>query len=469
MKNIKILFLFFAFIALNSNTFAQNRDLILLHGFGDDNRAWNVYTPFLRGTLSNTNTGRFVYPRGYEDSQGIGFAVDDIRNDIILPSNRSIAIGQSMGGIVARDLDRQNPNQNYGGLITLGSPNRGGVMLNALQAGTVQAELNEGCHELTQATGASLVAAAVNIPLGTGVLLTTLRVVFNSVGSTIVAFQNVICNEVMTRVNARIPTNGARQTVTDLSEGSELLRILNDANTPSFKIGVYGVEESPVHMRVLGSFMNPPHEQGLGVDNTDENLVATFHATKVVLDIIADVFGSIAIFQAINAIWNWPMLIPAAINAWASYECYDAVAWLNRSESRWHQVIGAGGFYTERRVMRWLTPPCQQELDAAFDLYEQQQLSWQQMALVRQTIMSNPSCFENVPYEVSLPINNQSDGFFNAGTQRIINDPLDQSHVVNIPAEKVNHREFYNHPKMTQIFQDIFRGDTPANDFFRIR
>jgi hypothetical protein len=61
---------------------------------------------------------------------------------------------------------------------------------------------------------------------------------------------------------------------------------------------------------------------------------------------------------------------------------------------------------------------------------------------------------------VSFPINNESDGLFNAGTQRIPTDPFDQSHVVNLRVDGVNHREFYNHRNMTQLFNDIFSGRT---------
>ncbi|MDZ7880438.1 MAG: hypothetical protein U5L45_22365 [Saprospiraceae bacterium] len=412
------------------------------------------------------NNPRNVFRTEYNTTQGVQFGVNRVDTQVFSPSNRSIAIGQSMGGIVARELDRQQPNVNYGGIITLGSPNRGGVILNALQNGTIQGELNEGCREMGDAIGSSLIAIAVDMPFTNNPVFFTLQGVFAWAGGIIIGFRNRLCDELINVVNANLPTNDSPQTVADLSEGSNIIDLLNNTNTPSFKIGVFGVENSPVHMRVLGSLQNDPFAQQLDVSNTDEEMVNTFNQVIDVFNTLGSVFGTIAIVQAINAIWNWPLLIPAAINAWAAYECYDAVFWLLRSESRWHQVIGAGGFFTERRLMQIWTSACRQQLDEVLSQWERGLISAAQMRLIRQTIISNPTCFENAVVDVLMPINNESDGLFNAGTQRIPNDPFDERHVVNERVDGVNHREFYNHFNMTAKFREIFNGNTLANPFF---
>jgi hypothetical protein len=470
MKNIKIFILFSALMVQVFNLYGQ-RDFVLMHGLNDDNRAWRRYIPFLRDLQRPTNDVRFVYGSAYDDSQGVGPAATEVNGNFtgILPSNQSIAIGQSMGGIVAREIDRQHPNVNYGGIITLGAPNRGGAILNALQTGTVQAELYDGCQEISQAVGASTIAVGVNIPSASNTIVNAVLFFFQNVfvivGTTVVGFQNFICTEMIDNINLHIPTATVPQTAADLSEGSGIIATLNSTNTPSFKIGVFGVENSPVHMRVLSSLRAPSFNQPID-ESDDTELVNTFHQVRDILNTLGSGFATIAIVQAINAIWNWPLLISAAVNAWASYECFDAVVWINRSESKWHQLIGAGGFYTEQRGFRWLTSTCQQQINDAFDLYEQRQMTQQQWSLIHQMIYSDPTCFETVVSTVTFPINNQSDGLFNAGTQRIPTDPFNSRHVVNEQVDGVNHREFYNHTNMTAKFREIFRGETLADPFF---
>ena len=388
-------------------------------------------------------------------------------------NSNNIAIDIGMGGIVLRESDRLNPQRRFGGLITLGSPNRGGAVINAMQNGEVQSLFQEGCTEMSQASGVILLAIAVDMPYTNNLLFFTLQSVFAVAGATLVTFQNLICHGLYDDIlRYSLPTAAAPQTATDLAEGSNIINMLNDPNlnnTPTFKIGVYGVENSPVHMRVASSLKNRPFVHPLDQANTDEELVRTFHNVNDVLNILGIAFAAIAIVQAVNSLWNWPLLFSAAINAWASYECSDAARWIAQSESKWHQLIGAGGFYTETRVFRSLTSVCQLQLDDAIGLYEQQLLSRAQLALIQQQLMFDPNCFENAVYPIYIPINNESDGLFHAGTEQIPNDPLSTDHVVNLRVEEVNHQEFFNHRNMTQLFRDIFEGRTTANRFFMLQ
>ena len=98
--------------------------------------------------------------------------------------------------------------------------------------------------------------------------------------------------------------------------------------------------------------------------------------------------------------------------------------------------------------------------------YENRRISQAQARLIEQRLLADPNCFETISTVVSLPINYESDGMFNAGTQRIPLDPDDNTHVVNREVRGVNHREFFNHPSMTQEFRTIFAGNSGANPFF---
>jgi hypothetical protein len=99
-------------------------------------------------------------------------------------------------------------------------------------------------------------------------------------------------------------------------------------------------------------------------------------------------------------------------------------------------------------------------------LYDTRRITLAQLRLIEQRLNANPNCFAFVPQTISFPINNESDGLFNSGTQRIPLDPNNSFHVVNLPVLGVNHREFFNHSNMTTVFTQIFSGLTPADIFF---
>jgi hypothetical protein len=453
MKYIKFLLVTMALFTTIDIGLCQ-RNLILTHGFGDDNTQWNVYQPFLRSTLRTPNN---IFRIGYNSNLGVQSGVTSVNGQIAF-GGQNIAIGQSMGGIVLRELDRQLPNQNYGGIITLGSPNRGGLLLNGLTNGRVQAELNNGCNHIVGALGSGFAAASILTLNPTGFLI----------GTPVSIFRGKICDEVINSLNSQLPTANAPITVADLSVNSGVLTTLNGSNTPTFKIGVFGIENSPVHMRVLSSLKNDPSQIGqstsAATDNSDQEFVDLFNTVNDLVASTEAVFSVAAITLSISAIWCWPLLFPAALCAWAAYDWGALRRWLNQSESRWHALIGAGGFFQETVNVRQFT--CNSALDDAYDLYDTRRITLAQLRLIEQRLNANPNCFAFVPQTISFPINNESDGLFNSGTQRIPLDPNNSFHVVNLPVLGVNHREFFNHSNMTTVFTQIFSGLTPADIFF---
>jgi hypothetical protein len=467
MKYIKFLLVMMAVFATIGTGFCQ-RNLILTHGFGDNNTSWNVYRPFLANIANTASNNAIVRRAGYDSNLGVASGATEVDGNINLTGGtQNIAIGQSMGGIVLREIDRDRvtfPTQNFGGIITLGSPNRGGVLLNALRAGTVQAQLHDGCSHVGGAISTAVLASATISPgflAGFGVAL----------GGAIYGIKNTFCNDANDLINQRLPANDAPLTARDLSEGSNVITGLTTSNTPTFKVGVFGIEESPVHMRVLSSLKNDPFNQplanSLSEANTDQEFVDLFNLARDIVTVGEAVFIMAAITLSICAIWNWPLLYPAVICAWAAYEWSALRRWLNQSESKWHAVIGAGGFFQETVNFRTFT--CNSQLDDAYDLYDTRRITLGQLRLIEQRLNADPNCFANLPQTVWFPINNQSDGLFNAGTQRIPTDPNNPSHVVNLPVEGVNHREFFNHPAMSQAFTAIFAGQRGVNQFFLIQ
>jgi pimeloyl-ACP methyl ester carboxylesterase len=455
MKAIKTILVVLSCCATIVTSEAQ-RNIILSHGFGGDDATWNAYQPELRRTLT---TPLNIARASYNSNPGVASGANQIRNQVA-NNSQNIAVAHSMGGLVWRELDRQSPGQKAGGIITLGTPNRGGAMLNALRAGTVQAELQDGCNKIGGAIGSSLIALNVS-GVGGGLAM--------GAGSALVIFKNRLCSEVISTLNTGLPTNTvAQQAAADMSEGSAMINGLTNSNTPTFKIGVFGVENSPVHVRLFSSFRNSPSAQPiattLAASNTDEELVDIFNTVNDVVATAENVFIVAAIAFSAAAWWNWAALFPAVVCAWAAWEWSDLRRWLAQSESKWHAIIGAGGFFTETVNTRVFT--CNAALDDIFDLWESRQITGAQMRLMRANLFASPNCFTVMPVQINFPINNQSDGLFNAGTAQIPRDPNSVDHVDNQPVEGANHQELLNHFNMTAKFRAIFAGNTAANRFF---
>jgi hypothetical protein len=430
---------------------AQRR-IILSHGFGGDSSTWKVYQPELGRMLTS------VRPEGvdivnYNSRRGVYSARQEVAGKVA-NNNLNIAVVHSMGGLVWRELDRFQPGNKAGGIITLGTPNRGGTMMNALRNGTIQAELQGGCEKFGSAIASALLSTGGGL-----------------IGTPLFFFKGQLCSSVIDDLNNKLPTVTAPRSVQDMSEGSPLINNLTNSNTPTFKIGVFGVENSPVHIRLFSSFKigpsSRPLAQTIEACNTDQELVDEFNT---VIDIVAageSIFLALTATYTRNLIWNWSLLIPAILSSWAASEWGDLKSWLVQSESRWHAMIGAGGFFTEMVNTRVFT--CNDALDAIYDSWESRRISVAQMRLMKANLYADPNCFRIMPSEISFPINLESDGLFNAGAARIPTDPNSADHVVNLRVDGANHQELLNHFNMTARFREIFSGSTPANRFFITR
>jgi hypothetical protein len=344
-------------------------------------------------------------------------------------------------------------------------------MVNAMRSGFVQAEFQDGCNKtanaissgLTAISATGLVGAAVGTVFGNTAGSVANRLV-GQTGSVLDIFGSFLCVGFISYVNTLLPPETAPRSAIDMSVGSTIVNNLNSSNTPTPKIGLFGVEESPVHIRLMGSYRKTPSLQPLGGDNTDADMVDAFNLMRDVVLVGEITFIVATIIYSWNAIWNWSALYPAIACAWAAYDWAMLGRWLAQSESKWHALIGAGGSYTETVNFRLFT--CMSTLDDAYDLYDRRRMTAAQLRLIETRLYADPNCFTMMQVPIQFPINYQSDGLFNAGTARIPTDPNDERHVINLPVDGANHQELLNHRNMTIRFREIFSGQTRANSFF---
>ena len=506
-------FFFIICILFLQNIYTQNlpiRSIFLLHGLNGSATHWNVYKPYLDSLLKNK---KGVYTINYNSNIGVNNATQEALKQMNYYKNsQNIAIGQSMGGVVLSEVDRINTNTYFGGFITMGSPNNGGAILNDLKNGSDIPDLikgitfnnfeyksntynliKEGCNLGSKATINAL-AAGANSLTGGNLLLKKWFVTALPVSN---AISSIFCEFILPKIilEQKSPFKNATQTANDLSVNSAILSNINNTNTETPKIAIYGHEQSPVHWRVLGNYFYD-YPWDLERDKTsDENLVNLINDINNITAITENVLNAAGVVYsglAISAIWWCLPCIPrfvstAGLNFYAASTCLDFERWISSSEAKWHQIIGAGGYYTQQRNVPQITADCQAQIDAFFDFYDDKyknpnlsKINWGNYY----NLIQNPSCYSNITTTVYYPINYESDGLFNAGTQRLPEDPSDfeyvfdksgnyifiqknNSHVVNLKADKVNHAEFLNHPEIRKKLIQIFQGQNNVNNFFK--
>jgi hypothetical protein len=191
MKNIFIKCLstlFFAFYCLSTN-FAQQKNLVMIHGLGGGARSLAPYAnEFMRTRSSVGQAPTFEH----NSAKGVSKAAENSRNLTIgLSQGRTdrsmdIGIGHSMGGLTVREMDRQaiqsNQQKMFGGFVMLGSPNHGTKLVTSFNDGSLDVFLNGLCKEVILGLSLSLLSGALDLfGLGWWANLTGLLKTFDGV------------------------------------------------------------------------------------------------------------------------------------------------------------------------------------------------------------------------------------------------------------------------------------------------
>ncbi|MCX8481597.1 MAG: hypothetical protein ORN58_06740, partial [Sediminibacterium sp.] len=276
-------------------------------------------------------------------------------------------------------------------------------------------------------------------------------------------------------------------------------------NTNTYKIGIYGVEESKVHWRVLSSNDNAVWNKPIGTtdDLTLQNQMEGYqrqaagfandlNTASIIMTVAAAGLTALGFFQP----WAWQvagvLFAEAAIAIHAANNLWEISDEISNSETRWNQLIGAADSYQDWRLFPQLTEAAYNSMNEVLELYNStcgMQLGKEEIlkgilevnvrsnpgggrpgdgscnyasyVAAVNAILADPSSYIDIPILCTIPVNNESDGLFGTATQRIPYDYNEgpENKVINIRAEGVNHAEFYNHPEMTKIYTSILFGE----------
>lgn len=408
-------------------------DVYWIHGFqGEQPGRWELYEGLFE---RERNLRSFTpdYGRNRADmDNGIANAARVVENQA-LNSNNGILIGHSMGGLVAREMDRRN-NRNFGGIITVATPNHGAWVANSLRANRVIPALEIGLQELTRGP-ANTTIANVATGLSTGLTAAELiNLLWVSFGRNLVIDQLPDANT---------------QTITDVSTGSNFLNTLN-GNQPNVPIlNIILKENDKQALRMAAAARTPPEEQALHTfnDGTVVNIVSN----------VTSVYQAVKIFHLGMRFYHplsWGLHQRKADN-WRAGETYLSSTF----SSDYNEIIGAQRF--EWRTLTRQVLQCSQTMSRGVTASSS---GFELMALPQPDepcliggygadCINDDDCqWITETYQARVRISEGSDGLIPLSSQRMNN--MANGNVYD--ANGVNHLEVGNHPRMTEILNQIF-------------
>jgi pimeloyl-ACP methyl ester carboxylesterase len=237
MKNIKFIYgiLALCWLPLSMDAqpgITQNRRVNFLHGLNGSNGSWNPFATFLR---DQDNRRMNITNPSFTSDGGLGAIASDASGQSVLNPD-AIAICHSMGGVIARRIDRAatSPNQTFGGIITVGSPMDGAPVANSVVNGDAGRAIGDAFYAISRGPLASL-----------GFANFTVQFFGNSVGA-------FFLPEWLDRTIGPSAFGNDAATLNDLKVGGsgiESDKNANPTNTP--KISIWGNEDSPTHWNII--------------------------------------------------------------------------------------------------------------------------------------------------------------------------------------------------------------------------
>lgn len=359
MKNkisfdIKFLIILCSIVMSSFVSTAQDRNVIWVHGFTGNATAWSIYDNVYAGiqqTGSREMNGvRVNYSDDFNgngtDDYFDGFfnAAVNIQGDIptLLGADsthpQNMAICHSMGGLVARQLQRDrellNQPQFFGGFITVGSSNQGASLANSVANGDFANFIDYGIDEMS----------APLLPSLAGIFIQAVDVT---------KIANLMDNSFVSLLH----NGNLNTTVTDLSKGSNALNTLNTHNAtltmPRIAIETY--ETSPVHWRALSATRSISTNGLANIDDTKfvhimQNARGVYNVFRIINTTRAVLFGVVGIF-------NPPAFALSAYSAFKAKQWNRGIVWMDNSESMWNALLDCQEVVTTTTTMRTFNAP----------------------------------------------------------------------------------------------------------------
>ncbi|NOQ27853.1 MAG: hypothetical protein GQ564_21030 [Bacteroidales bacterium] len=300
---IYLVLILLSFPLFNLN--AQDRNVVWVHGLGEDEGLWEHYeTIFTQERQMDAHRKSYYTGHGIENASARVISSVNYVLGSDATNSQNIAIGHSMGGLIIRDIDREESgNEMFGGIITVNSPNYGAAIANSIENGSVESVSLDACNKLS----AGPLNQALPLPW---VILGNLT-------------NDVLCN-LLIDLDPVQDLIGYSEALEDLSVSSTKINEINNYSTSTPRISIWSAEDSPSHWHLASSFYSDCENDTELVDdiNTARNAYKAYYDYNI--------------GKAIANSWN-PFLSALYFNRAAQWKKgYD---WIDDSESIWNSLI----------------------------------------------------------------------------------------------------------------------------------
>ena len=316
-------------ISDNQQVVTVDRNIIWVHGLKGSQASWAHYDNVFEAERKiNTVRGTHDTDHGLDDAAN--GATSWVNTTLAGGAHNStnMAIGHSMGGLIIREMDRTTTgsNKQFGGFITVDTPNKGAYIANSILNGTAANAISSTCNSLLAGPNAS--------------------------GWTGSLFNDISPSDYCDLMGASFPSSFiTTATAQSIAEGSSDINTLASYNSSLPRIAIWGQENSPVHWRMVSSMIR--ENPNLTDNATLNNVLAAISQGNdswfiTVANVSKGIYNTMRIFYTVqgNFCSTWPMTwVPGCASA-ASSKYYKAAQWnkgknwFTNSEALWTSVIG---------------------------------------------------------------------------------------------------------------------------------
>ncbi|MFO8066093.1 MAG: hypothetical protein R6U11_00790 [Bacteroidales bacterium] len=350
MRIIRNYIIFVIAMAVFATIQAQEdpRNVIWVHGLDGDDTSWEYYEQiFTNERLMNGHRPN------YNTDNGIDYGSNHLRSLInnqlgeTAFNNRNIGIGHSMGGLVSRNLDRMfNSNNNFGGIITVTTPNYGAQIANSLLDGSVESAASHALDELSAGPIAQSLPAWIIGGISFG----------PQVGFTPAFIADLVKMQI--DINGEIQSfAGTPTTNNELQVGSSKINQINNYQSELPHISMWASEQSSSHWRLFGSRIS----ESLDPDINDQVFVDYMNQAQEIYEGFHDLHHALGVSNSLAGIFNPLSWITAAFHFNLAEKWDKGNAWIGNSESTWNSLIGA--YEEEEQLVFYSVLDCQENDD----------------------------------------------------------------------------------------------------------
>lgn len=411
----------------------QDNRVYWLHGFGGGT-PWQIY----QQNFQNSRELNSVSPTYAQNTlDGVENAANTVNTQMVNSPN-NVIIGYSMGGVVAREMERTF-SARVGGIVTVASPNKGVYIMNSIRNNQVLPTIEAGYNDLVAGPSADI---AVNfatfplIPLG----ITSFRELSD------LFFWG------LTRLITDFMPDATLPTAVDLTANSPYLSGINGRRPNIPVLNIICEENDDQGLRIAAAAIDAPEDAPLhGFDDGEyvkiRNQVASVYKglkdsynvlrwTGVVqyayYNSLKNKYGKGENYLRTNYAADYNTIIGAVRTE--KYTTYRYV----------YKCGGSGGLDPSPIGRSMAIQPLPLPGEGCDPVYD------------ADCSPSGDDC-RLVPeyYTATRRINEGSDGLVPLSTQRM--NGMSNSDVYT--AQGVNHLEVGNHPEMTRILNDIFERE----------